>query len=439
VGSLLLRGGLVAGPDLQRPPVRSDVLVVDGRIVRIDAPGHPLPEDAVVHDVSGCLLLPGFVDTHRHLWQSVLRGTAADWSLPEYFARMRGEHGPRFTADDIYAATYLGAVEALSTGVTTILDWSHNLGSPEAADAAVSALDDSGIRAVLAYGVSNEQAVHKDATPHTEDVRRLQARLGSSPLPRLSLAMAVRGPEFSEMPAVEHDWELARELGLPMTVHVGGGRNGSAGTLRRLSEAGLLGEDTTYVHCNMLGDDELDLIAASGGRASVSPEVEANMGHGPAATGRLLARGVPTGLSVDVCTNVGGDLFAVMRATLALERGRQHERVLAGTAEPSGLLTTATVLHLATAGGAEVLGLGDDIGTLEVGRCADVVALRLTDLNLFPAASPLASAVTAAHPGNVELVLVDGEAVVQGGRLPADTVARARELALASQRRLLPG
>jgi cytosine/adenosine deaminase-related metal-dependent hydrolase len=251
--------------------------------------------------------------------------------------------------------------------------------------------------------------------------------------------MAVRGPEFSEMPAVEHDWGLARELGLPMTVHVGGGRNGAGGTIRRLAEAGLLGEDTTYVHCNMLGDDELDLIAGSGGRASVSPEVEANMGHGPVASGRLLARGVPTGLSADVCTNVGGDLFAVMRATLALERGRQHERVLAGgAADPGGLLSTATVLRLATAGGAEVLGLGDDIGTLEVGRQADVVALRLTDLNLFPAAHPLASAVTAGHPGNVELVLVDGEVVVQGGRLPDDTVARARELALESQRRLLP-
>lgn len=139
---------------------------------------------------------------------------------------MRGDYGPGFRPEDIYAATLLGAVEGLSAGITTILDWSHNLGSPAAADAAVAALEDSGIRAVFAYGASNDQAVHRDASPHTDDVRRMAARFASWSHPRLSLAMAVRGPEFSDMAAVEHDWALARELGLPMTVHAGGGKNG---------------------------------------------------------------------------------------------------------------------------------------------------------------------------------------------------------------------
>jgi 5-methylthioadenosine/S-adenosylhomocysteine deaminase len=430
----------MANPVAGLPPTRADVLVTDGRIVQVSDTEIPAPDGAVVQDLTGSLLLPGFVDTHRHLWQSTLRGAAADWSLAQYFARMRGDYGPRFTPDDIYAGTFVGAVEALSVGITTIVDWSHNLGSPEAADAAVAALQDSGIRAVFAYGVTNDQAARKDATQHTDDVRRMKARFDTEQLPRMAMAMAVRGPEFSEMAAVEHDWGLARELGLEMTVHTGGGRNGAAGTLRRLSAAGLLGDDTVYVHCNMLGDDELDLIAASGGRASVSPEVEANMGHGPSAAGRLLRRGIPTGLSIDVCTNVGGDMFGAMRAALALERGRHHEHVLrGGTVEPDdALLSTVTMLEMATIGGARALGMDREIGTIEVGKRADVVALRLTDLNLFPAANPLASVVMAAHPGNIEMVLVDGEIAVQDGRLDQDTLSYARELAASSHQRLHP-
>ena len=252
--------------------------------------------------------------------------------------------------------------------------------------------------------------------------------------------MAVRGPEFSAMETAEADWALARELGLPVTVHVGGGLRGAGGQVAELARRGLLGPDTTYVHCNMLADAELDAIAEAGGRASVSPEVEANMGHGPAATTRLRARGIPTGLSVDVCTNVGGDLFGAMRTALALARGAAHEAALAvGETLDRVPLTAAEVLAMATIEGARAIGLDDRIGSLEPGKQADVLILRADAPNLAPVTDPVAATVLAAGVQNVDAVLVAGRWVKRDGRFCHRDVRGVVELAQRSHDHLLAG
>ena len=206
-------------------------------------------------------------------------------------------------------------------------------------------------------------------SPQTRDVAQLRDGVGSDDGARITLGMAERGPDFSSIETCAADWGLARELGLPVTVHVGGGLRGTQGGVVELGGRGLLGPDTTYVYCNMLSDTELDLIADAGGRASVSPEVEANMGHGPAATARLRARGIPTGLSADVRTNVGGDLFGAMRMAIALQRGADNAAALArGDTRGEVSLTAREVVAMATLDGARDCGLEDRIGTLEVGK-----------------------------------------------------------------------
>ena len=149
----------------------------------------------------------------------------------------------------------------------------------------------------------------------------------------------------------------------------------------------------------MLSDAELDMIADAGGRASVAPEVEANMGHGPAATARLRSRGIPTGLSADVCTNVGGDLFGAMRVAIALQRGADHAAALArGETLGEVSLTAREVLAMATVDGARACGLDDRIGTLEVGKQADVLLLRADTPNLAPLSDPSARSSTPREP-----------------------------------------
>jgi cytosine/adenosine deaminase-related metal-dependent hydrolase len=219
---------------------------------------------------------------------------------------------------------------------------------------------------------------------------------------------------------------------------VGGGLRGAGRHVAALADRGLLGPDTTYVHCNLLADDELDAIADAGGRASVAPEVEANMGHGPAATSRLRARGIPTGLSVDVCTNAGGDLFGAMRVALALERGTAHAAALAaGETLAEVPLSARDVLAMATVDGARACGLDDRVGTLEPGRQADVLLLR-TDLpNLAPVSDPVGAAVLAAGTANVDAVLVAGRWVKRDGRFLHRDLRAVLDRAAASRDHLL--
>jgi cytosine/adenosine deaminase-related metal-dependent hydrolase len=414
----VLRGGWVVPMGDGSTPFRGDVLIEDERIAAV-VPGG-LEVDADVVDAADRIVLPGLVDTHRHLWQSALRGIASDWTLGEYFTRLRGGVAGHFRPEDTYAGTLLGAVEALDAGITTVVDWSHNLNGPEHADAGRQALLDAGGRAIFAYGASNAQALG-ERSPHTDDVRRL-ARAAASGL--VTLGMAVRGPEFSTLDLAAADWGLARELGLPVTVHVGGGLRGAGRHVAALAERGLLGPDTTYVHGNLLADDELDAIAAAGGRASVAPEVEANMGHGPAATARLRARGIPTGLSADVCTNVGGDLFGAMRVALALARGEAHAAALAtGSALEHVPMTAAEVLAMVTREGARAIGRDGRIGSLEPGKQADVLLLRTDTPTMAPVSDPVAATVVAAGVREVDGVLVAGRWVKRDGALLRDVRA----------------
>jgi cytosine/adenosine deaminase-related metal-dependent hydrolase len=167
----------------------------------------------------------------------------------------------------------------------------------------------------------------------------------------------------------------------------------------------------------MLSDTELDMLADAGGRASVSPEVEANMGHGPSATARLRSRGIPTGLSADVCTNVGGDLFGAMRVAIALQRGADHAAALArGDALGQVSMTAREVLAMATVEGSRACGLDDRIGTLEVGKRADVLVLRADTPNLAPMSDPIGAVVHAAGTHNVDSVYLAGRPVKRGGR-----------------------
>ncbi len=221
----LLQGGWLVTMVPGSAPARGDLLIEDDRIAAVGRLHHV--SDAEVVDARDRIVLPGLIDSHRHMWQSALRTIACDWTLGQYFARMRGRLGGVFRPEDKFAGTLLGMVEALDAGITTVVDWSHNLNGPDHADAAWEALRQGGGRALFSYGASNDQALRKDVSPQTRDVARLRHGVGSDDRARVTLGMAVRGPEYSPIETCVADWALARELGLPVTVHVGGGLRGT--------------------------------------------------------------------------------------------------------------------------------------------------------------------------------------------------------------------
>ena len=393
--------------------------------------------DAEVIDGADRIVIPGFVDSHRHLWQTQLRGIAADWTLMQYLTAILGGAAPVFTPEDIYAGNLLGVLEGLDGGVTTMLDWSHALNTPDHADAAFDALVDSGVRSILAHGNSIALWAAPDSTADWSDLARLKSERASSDDQLVTLAIALRGPDYCTLDQAEADWRAARELDMRISVHLGAGATTNR-AVGQLDGRGLLGPDTTYVHCNRLHDDEIRMIADTGGTVSIANEVEMHMGHGMPPTARLMAAGIRPSLSIDVCTGCGGDMFTAMRSTLSMQRALENEEHLDAGTNPEQLqLTTQDILEFATIQGARACGLDDRIGSLTPGKQADLVLLRTDLLNMHPVNNPVAQVALAANAANVDTVLVGGRVLKRDGQLVGVDLDRVRRLARDSRDRLL--
>jgi cytosine/adenosine deaminase-related metal-dependent hydrolase len=392
----LLTGGTVVSMD---PAVgdleRGDVLIEDGVIVEV-AEAIEAP-DAEVIDATNRIVMPGFVDTHRHTWQTAFRGIGADWTFPEWAVAMHRTLKPQYRPEDVYLGTLLGRLEALHSGVTTMLDWFHCAQSPEHADAAVAALRDTAGRSVFCHGAGWGTTGSVDA-----EIRRVRSALpGDAGL--VTMSFGLRGAEDTSFDTVAEELKLAAELGLRTSLHVES--EGVRRPVADLHEHGLLRDTTTFVHANGIGDDELRMLADAGASVSISPDVELKMGFGWPMTGRMLAAGLRPTLSIDDVPSVGGDMFSTMRTTYVVQRGLD-----------SGL-GSRDLLEFATVDGAHALGLAARTGSLTPGKDADVILLRTDDLTVFPVTDPAATIVAAGHPGLVDTVLVAGRVVKRDGVL----------------------
>ena len=424
---ILISGGTVVSVDDRIGVVENcDVLVTDG-VIEAVGPGLSAADAAVI-DATNTVVIPGFVDTHRHLWETVLRGAMPACSLIEYLGVVMKDYAGRCRPSDIYIGNRLGVYEALDSGITTIVDWCHCTNTPEHADAAIDALRATGTRAMFAYGAPGGPEWRNSRTRHhPSDARRAREEYFCSEDQLLTFALAVRGPLGTELDVTKADFEFARDLDARITVHVGQRIPGvPANEIQMLQQARLLGPDTTYVHCNNTPDADLVAIADSGGSVSISPHVEMIMGHGAPATARLLDHGLRPTLSVDVTTTAPGDMFTQMRSALA--QGRISNFDPDSTEPFESSLTAMEVLRFATIDGARACGLGDIAGSLAPGKAADIVLVRTDAINTIPMIDPVSTIVTSAHPSNVDTVVVGGRVVKRHGRLVnVDVAALAQE------------
>ncbi|MGC2967818.1 amidohydrolase family protein [Paraburkholderia aspalathi] len=416
--SLLLRGGLVITMDARIGDfISGDILIESGKISAV-APSIDAP-DAEVIDARGRIVMPGLVDTHRHTWQSSLRHRLGDEDFLGYGCAMLRGMAPLYRPEDIYIGNLLGALSALDAGTTTLLDWSHALNTPGHADAAIDALAESRIRAVFAYGWSrndNRNWTQNSQLGHPEDIGRIRKERLHSDSALVTLAMAARGPEMTSMEVVQSDFRFARELGIRMSMHAGVKVFADKyRAIEKMNGSRLLGPDLTLIHVCASSDDELRMMADNGVTASIGPQVEMNMsGAGIPALGRLLAAGVRPSLSGDTETAGSGDLFTQMKFAFSCEKLLSGNKLVS---TPVPKVMVRNVLDYATLGGAEACGLQDRTGSLVPGKDADIIIVRADDLNLHPVTDPYGAIVLAAHPGNVESVLVRGEFRKRDGSL----------------------
>ncbi len=401
-----------------------DVLIIDRRIASV---GHQLtvPDGTIEIDATDGILMPGMVDTHRHMWQTALRGFGADWTLTNYFQFYYLNWGKIFRPEDIYAGNLLAAIEAVDAGVTTTVDWSHGLQTVEYADAAVDALEAVPGRFVLAYGnLLGAPWVWTKAPEFADFIRR---RIdGRGDMLGMQLAFDVTGdPAFPEKAA----FEVARDFNLPVTTHAGvwGATNDNG--IRLMHEHGFMTPSTIYVHAATLSHDSYHRIAATGGYASVSAESEHNAGQGYPPTWMLRRHNIPVSLSMDTSVWWSADLFSAMRATLSADRSREHM-------EAHHRNETVTLSHLraeqvvtwATLGGAQALGMDTFIGSITPGKKADLVLIKNDESPvMFPLLNPYGHVVFQAGRGDVHTVMVDGKVVKYDHQLLGIDLARAKQ------------
>jgi 5-methylthioadenosine/S-adenosylhomocysteine deaminase len=421
---VLFRNGLVLTMDDTHTILpNADVLVIGDRIAEVGV-GLAAPDDAVEVDATGGILMPGMIDTHRHMWQTAMRGYGADWTLTQYFVWYYLESGKLFRPEDIYAGNLLSAIESIDAGVTTTVDWSHGLQTPQHADAAVDALEAVPGRFVLAYGNIQQGPWEWSADPGFRDFVNRRITRGDDML-GFQMAFDVTGdPAFPEKAA----FEVARELGVPVTTHAGvwGATNDDG--IRLMHENGFMTPQTVYVHAATLTNDSYHRIAATGGSVSVSTESEQSAGQGYPSSFALRQHAIPVSLSMDTSVWWSGDLFSAMRTTLGADRSREHMDAhgRAETVTQLGL-RSEQVVDWATRGGSKALGLDDKVGSIEAGKKADLVLIKNDDSPvMFPILHPYGHVALQAQRGDVDTVLINGRIVKRDHKLVGVDLAAAR-------------
>lgn len=425
----LLKGGTVLTLGARTPNfVEGDVLIEGDRISEVGTGLRARGAEEI--DASQSIVMPGFVDTHRHGWKSLfrnlgLRGSDAGSPVPSEL------YGLHYRPEDAYAATFIGLLGAAEAGITTVVDWSDILVDDDYTEAVLQAHSEAGVRTVLVYAGAPWRDGGSDPEP---SVRRLAAGESGTQGPLTVLAFGPGEPRREELDSVNAQWQLARELGLRIHTHAGVGHE-SRGVVSSLGERGLLGEDVTLVHCSHLDGADLDSIKARRVAVSLAPASEMAGGLGSPPLQELIDRDIRPGLGVDSEGLAPGDMFAQMRAANSIQHATHFDLKLAGKGGLPNLLSTREVIKYATFDGARVAGLGEVTGSIEPGKQADIIVLRTDRPNIHPINDPIGAVVWGMDTSNLAWVFVAGRAVMAEGSLTAD-VDNARRLAVDSQRRV---
>jgi cytosine/adenosine deaminase-related metal-dependent hydrolase len=410
--AVLLKGGRVLSLD---PAVRdfdkADVLIQGSKIVSVQP---DIRASARVIDASNMIVMPGFIDTHRHAWEAPLRNILPNGLLSDYTRDITGTARNAYRPEDAYIGDLVTALGAINAGVTTMLDWSHIGNSPEHTDAAIRGLRESGIRAVYAFG----GGATGPSNQFPQDIRRLRKQYFSSEDQLLTLAMAAGVNPM--------DWDVAREVGAPITVHVNGDN-------QLIPIANAVRSDVTCVHANNLTEAEWQLVAKAGAHISIACPIEMEMGHGVPAIQQALDHGIRPSLSVDVETEMPGDFFTQMRAVFTLQRMQRLARERAGEKNLPALLTVKEVVEFATIQGARDNRLDKKVGTLTPGKEADIVLLRTDQINVMPVNNAYGAVVLSMDTSNVDTVFIAGKMMKSQGKLQGVDMTRLTRLLHQSQ------
>jgi 5-methylthioadenosine/S-adenosylhomocysteine deaminase len=417
---ILLRGGVVLTLDPRIGDfAKADVLIEDGKIREV-RPNLPIAGDAaVVVDATNRIVIPGFIDTHHHFYQGILRNILSNGLLnPDYNRDISNTLTAAYLPADAYAGALVSALGMIDMGTTTAVDTSQVQHTPEHSDAGIRALQESGLRVVYAYSRGAGAAAQ-----YPQDIVRLRRSYFNSQDQLLTLALG--GGLDAKL------FAYAREAGVRTVSH--GVNANTERTLMELGRAGLLKPGDEYIHCNYLSEEAWRMIKDTGGRVSLAVPIEMAMGHGVPPIQQALDHGVRPSLSSDVDVTMAQDPFTVMRAAFTLQRMLLLARARNGEQNLPKLLTCRDVLEFATIEGARCADLESKVGTLTPGKAADIVMLAADRLNVWPLNNAPGCVVNLMNPSNVDTVFIAGKVMKWRGNLVGVDVARVLRLVEAAR------
>ena len=415
----LIRGGHVMSMD----PAVGDFAVADVLVEgkHIAAVGPNLQaRGAGVIDARGRIVMPGFVDTHHHQFETALRSFLADGLLfndgkphgaINYFEHILGKFAPVYRPRDVYINELFGSLSQIDAGVTTVHDISQIHHSPEHSDAAIKGIADSGRRAAFGYF---ESAGAVPGNQYPGDARRIKKQYFSSSDQLMTMIM---GGEIY-LPGFEAAWAIGRELHIPIAAHIVGSF-GMAPTFDALAAANQFGPDNLFVHMTGMSDFSWQKVKDAGAGVSLAVPIELNMRHGLPPVLKAQSLDIDPSLSVDVECTLTADMFTQMRTAMALQRGLVNQLALDVGNPPDlpELFTTRDVLRFATMQGARDLKLDHKVGSLTPGKEADIILLDAEAINVAPLNVVPGAVVSLMERSNVETVIVAGRIRKWKGRL----------------------
>lgn len=431
-----------------KPLDNCDILIEDEWIKAVGRDlALPTDDNAITIDAKDCIITPGFVDGHHHMWQHLLRGLTVDWSLYGYCCHLRSIYGSLYTPDDVYYANYAAALSLLNNGVTTVLDHSHVMNSPAHADAAVKGLKDANIRGTFCYGFYQNPKIPGDISSVATDPFNEAARIDDALRVRqehfanndpanslLTFGIALdEAPMQSQEESVK-GLDAARKLGARIsTVHTSviSYESPKPEVVQRFVNANTMGPDLVFSHGAFLTDEELDAVRCSGAGIVGTPDTELQMGMGYPVVWKAADRGCRTCLGLDITSNQGNDFMSQMRLALQTQRALDYDRSVHEKVHRK----TANILRMATLGGAEVMQMEALIGSIVPGKKADLVVFRCDDIDTVPVVDPAGTVVFHASSKNIDTVIVDGKIVKRDGQLVgADWQSLSSQIRSRSQR-----
>jgi 5-methylthioadenosine/S-adenosylhomocysteine deaminase len=468
----VIRGGSVMSLDPQVGDFpQADVLVEGKKILAVGPNLHA--GGAAEIDASGRIVMPGFIDTHHHQFETVLRSFLADGILINdgsgtaagtitYYEYILQKFAPVYRTQDVYINELFGALSQLDDGVTTVHDVSQIHHTPQHSDAAIQALFDSGRRAAFGYfeGAGNNPPNYA----YPQDAFRIKQQYFSSTDQLVTMIMG--GEVYLGDPIYEQSWKIGRQLGLQIAAHILS-PFGIRPILNQLAmgQGGVnhdigIGSDNLFIHMTGMSDLGWQGVHDAGAQVSIAFPIEMNMRHGMPPILKMQSLGMEPSLSVDVECTLTADFFTQMRSCMNLQRVVLNQMILnqGSAADPvdAGLpgpptdvpngnpwptprpgtpapLTTRDVLRFATMNGAKALRLDSKVGSLTPGKEADIVILDATRLNVAPLNQVPGAVVSLMDRTNVETVIVAGKARKWKGQLLGADVPHLRQQLEASR------